>query len=247
MRPCSSPTRYAGKDILRQVVGHLGGGLQIDLRRLLDERIDDVRLPAFVELPAYELVDLIAPRLRLRDRLDRVTPGRHLTHDRRIEVAVGSQRERARNGRGGHDQDVWMHALRPQGRALHDAEAVLFVDDRQTQLAERDRLLHERVRADDEMNGAGSELGLHFAPLPRRRRAGQQREAEARVFQQPPDGDEVLLGEDFRRRHERHLETVLHRDERRHQRDDRLARADVALQEPVHRLRPLHVADDFAR
>ena len=76
-------------------------------------------------------------------------------------------------------------------------------------------------------------------------RAGQQRDAEARRLQQPRDVDEVLLGQDLGRRHERHLQAVLHRDERRQQRDDRLARADVALQQPVHRLRPLQVVDDL--
>ena len=57
--------------------------------------------------------------------------------------------------------------------------------------------------------------------------------------------DEMLLGQDLGRRHERHLQAVLHRDERREQRDDGLAGADVALQQPVHRLRPLQVVDDL--
>ena len=57
--------------------------------------------------------------------------------------------------------------------------------------------------------------------------------------------DEVLLGQNLGRRHERHLQAVLHRDERGQQRDDRLAGADVALQQPVHRLRPLQVVDDL--
>ena len=56
---------------------------------------------------------------------------------------------------------------------------------------------------------------------------------------------EMLLGEDLGRRHERDLQAVLHRDQRRQQRDDRLAGADVALQQPVHRLRPLQVVDDL--
>jgi hypothetical protein len=34
-------------------------------------------------------------------------------------------------------------------------------------------------------------------------------------------------------------------NQRREQRDDRLAGADIALQQPVHRLRTLHVVDDF--
>ena len=84
----------------------------------------------------------------------------------------------------------------------------------------------------------------------RRRLAGVapviMRQPEARPLEQPADVDEVLLRQDFGRRHERHLEAVLHRHERRHQRHDGLARTDVPLQQPVHRLRPLHVADDFA-
>ncbi len=101
------------------------------------------------------------------------------------------------------------------------------------------------MRADDEVQRAAGELGLRLPPLFRRRRPGQQRHAEPRRLEQPADVDVVLLGEDLGRRHERDLEAVLHRDERGHQRDDGLARADVPLQQPVHRVRPLHVADDL--
>ena len=44
------PDAVGGKDLLREVIGHLGRRLQIDLVRLLDQRIDDVGLPAGVEL-----------------------------------------------------------------------------------------------------------------------------------------------------------------------------------------------------
>ena len=47
----------------------------------------------------------------------------------------------------------------------------------------------------------------------------------------------MLLGEHFGRRHERALVAALHRDEQRRERDDGLARADVALQQAVHRRR----------
>jgi hypothetical protein len=55
----------------------------------------------------------------------------------------------------------------------------------------------------------------------------------------------VLLRQDFGGRHERRLQSVLHRDERREQCDDRLACADVALQQPVHRPRALQVLHDL--
>ena len=56
----------------------------------------------------------------------------------------------------------------------------------------------------------------------------------------------MLLRQDLGRRHEGDLEPVLHCHERGDQRDDGLAGTDVSLQQPVHGLRPLHVADDFA-
>jgi hypothetical protein len=55
----------------------------------------------------------------------------------------------------------------------------------------------------------------------------------------------VLLCQDFCRRHERHLQAVLHGDQRRQQRHDRLAGADIALQQAIHRRRALHVFDDL--
>ena len=44
----------------------------------------------------------------------------------------------------------------------------------------------------------------------------------------------MLLGQDLRRGHQRRLETRLHRQQHRRERHERLARADVALQQPVH-------------
>ena len=177
-----------------------------------------------VDLPPDEVVDLVAPRLRLGDGLDREPSWRHLAHDRDVEIAVGRERERARNRRGGHDQHVRMQALGPERRALQHAEPVLLVDDDETELAEADRILHQRMRADGEMDRTAGELRLQLAPLLRRRGAGQERDPKPRRLEQLPDRDEVLLGENFGRRHERDLEPVLHRDERREQRDDRLAR-----------------------
>ena len=55
----------------------------------------------------------------------------------------------------------------------------------------------------------------------------------------------MLLGQDLGRRHERDLVAVLHRHDGGQHRDDRLARADVALQQPLHRPAALHVGDDL--
>ncbi len=233
------------EDVLREMIGHLGGGAQVDLLGLLHQRVDDVRLAALLHLLADEVVDLLAPRLRLGDGLDRKSARRHLAHDRHIEIAVGRECERPRDRRRGHHQHVGMLPLRSQRRALQDAEAMLLVDDDKSKLPEADRILDQRMRADDHVERAAGELRLHLAALLCGRRPGEDRDAKARRLEQAPDVDEVLLGENLGRRHEGDLETVLHRDDRRHQRHDRLAGSDVALQQPVHRLRTLHVLDDL--
>ena len=186
-RPCSSATRSSGNTSCARWSAISVAAFEIDLLRLLDQRIDDVGLPALLDLAAHERVDLVAPRLGPRRRGDRLPSGRHLAHDRHVEIAVGRERERARDRRRGHDQHVGMQALRAQRRALQHAEPVLLVDDRQPELAERDVLLHERVRADHQVQRAAGELREQLAALPRRRAAGQQRDPEARRLEQPAD------------------------------------------------------------
>src|SRR5918993_2445358 len=56
----------------------------------------------------------------------------------------------------------------------------------------------------------------------------------------------MLPREDFGGRHERNLKAVLNRHERRQERDDRLAGADISLQKAVHRLGALQVVDDLS-
>ena len=68
---------------------------------------------------------------RARRRRDRLAARRHLAHHRDVEIAVGRQRQRARDRRGGHHEDVGVQPLGAQRRALQDAEAVLLVDDRE--------------------------------------------------------------------------------------------------------------------
>src|SRR5690349_9914615 len=88
--------------------------------------------------------------------------------------------------------------------------------------------------------------GERVRPLRLLRRAREQRATDAELETEVGDREKVLLGEGFRRRHEGSLAAVLHRSEKRIERDDRLARADVALQEPLHRSRAREVAVDLA-
>src|SRR5215213_4328231 len=56
----------------------------------------------------------------------------------------------------------------------------------------------------------------------------------------------MLLREQLRWRHDRSLIAILHREQRREQRDDRLATSDVSLEKPMHFPITRHVRNDLA-
>ena len=133
----------------------LGGARDTRLGRL-DERADDVRLPAVVQVPAEPRVRLRAAVVGHPRRDDRLAVGRRQRELRDLEVAVDGQRERARDRRRGQVEDVRAPPL-DERRALRDAEAVLLVDDRDREVAEVDLLLDQRVRADDDLRVPGGD------------------------------------------------------------------------------------------
>ena len=94
------------------------------------------------------------------------------------------ERERARDRRGGHVQDVRarrsVRRLRVQRGALAHAEAVLLVDDGDREPREVDVLLDQRVRADDEAQLAASRA------CRARRRGGRPASSRSAARPAPP-------------------------------------------------------------
>ena len=90
----------------------------------------------------------------LRRRLDR----RHVADARERHV----QRARDRRRRQRQHVDLAAHLLQPL--LVRDAEALLLVDDDQPEVLERDVLLQQPVRADDDVDLAGCGVG-DDAPL----------------------------------------------------------------------------------
>ncbi len=132
--------------------------------------------------------------------------------------------------------------LAPEGQALVDAEAVLLVDHRQRQVAVFDRVLEQRMGADDDLDGAVLDAAQQAGALLALDRAGQQRDRQrAQVGQ----GAVVLLGQHLGRRHQGGLLAGLHRAQHRQQRDQGLAGADIALQQPQHAARRGEVGVDL--
>ena len=212
--------------------------------RALDERADDVRLAAVVEVPPEAGVRLGAPLLAHPGRDDRLAVRRRGRDLRHGEVAVDRERERPRDRRRGHVEDVRAPPLGERGPLL-DAEAVLLVDDGDREVGELDLALDQRVRADGDADVTRRDELVRGTALARGDARREQRDPDAELGAEPLDREEVLLGERLRRRHQRALAAALDRPEQRVERDRRLARADVALEQPLHRRRPGEVGVDL--
>ena len=110
--PVQQPDAVARELGAAQALGLGLGGAREPRLRLLDQRADDVRLPARVEMHAQ-------PRVRRRRALgadparhDRLAVGGRLRDLAHREVAVDRQRERARDRRRRHVQHVRRATLR---------------------------------------------------------------------------------------------------------------------------------------
>src|SRR4029079_3560335 len=102
--------------------------------RLLDQRADDVGLPALAQEPGQPAVRLRGAALLDPAGHHRPAGGGRLRDLAHRQVAVHGQRERPRDRRRGHVQDVRRASL-GQGFALLHAEAVLLVADRDGEVA----------------------------------------------------------------------------------------------------------------
>ncbi len=173
---------------------------------------------------------------------DRAPVRRQLIDHRIIKVPIQCQRKGARDGRCGHDEGIGPQAFLPELRALHDPEAVLFVDNDQPELPEQNVLLNERVRA----NNDHAVTGGYFGKVALLGTGGLEGNLDAERFCKLHDIQIVLLGQNLGRRHQGRLISAFHGIEHGHERNDCFAGADIALNQPVHRDRPRHVVSYFA-
>jgi len=125
-------------------------------------------------------------------------------------------------------------ALGSEAATLGDAETVLFVDDGQGQVAEADAILEQRVGADRHLRVAIAQLGQAFLARHPFAAPSQQHRAHALGGERTADRFIVLARQNLRGRHEHRLQTGRRDIEDREHGDDRLAGADVTLQETGH-------------
>ncbi len=174
---------------------------------------------------------------------------RLLVEPRHVHVAIAREQQRARDRRRGHHQELGAAAaaLRLKPEPLMHAEAVLLVDDHEGEVLEGDRLLKQRVGADQDVDAPVAQARKDLLPLLATLAPGEKGDAKTRRRGEALDGLEVLPGEQLGRRHQRRLSAGLDRGRHGEQRDDGLAAADIALQQPDHAVRPGEIGVDLGK
>ena len=222
----------------------LGAGM-VDHLAVLDQGADPIGLPPFGHRAGHVAHHLIQPGRGHQNRLDRFATSGFFIQHRHIHVTVAGQSEAARDGGGGHHQHIGHLALGPQFHPLGHAKAVLLIDNGKAKILEHHIFLKDRMGADQNANltlGKGCQLGGPLAPLV----------APRKNLQPDPGGGGqrgepliMLAGKNFGWGHHHPLPARFDRDQQRQQADQRLARADIALQQPVHPQRAFHIQRDF--
>ena len=152
--------------------------------------------------------------------------------------------ERPRDRRRREREDVDLQAEGADQLLLGNAEALLLVEDDETERA-RDHVAGEdAVRSDEHVDLAGSEVRDHLLRLGRLAEPGDHLDVEREVAEAVSEGIPVLLGEDRRRAEDENLAVVDRNGEGGPDGDLGLAEPDIAADEPVHRPRGLEVLLD---
>ena len=211
----------------------------------LHKRADHIGLLALFVRLADGAVGQVAARLGEHARRDARPRNRSMADDARVQVAVDRERQRARNRRGRHNEQVGTRALGAQGIALAHTKAVLFVDDDKRQMLKRYVVRKDRVGSKEDVERARFQLRMDLLALGRRRGTRQERPGHASLREQGAGLIGILARQHTRRRHNAGLSTRIGRDGQRAGGDGRLAGTDVAQQQAVHHATTIaHVVQD---
>jgi hypothetical protein len=210
----------------------------------VDPVVDDVDLTAALQLAEDDLADQFVVGSG-DEGADRQAGLRRGVDDADVADPGEGHVERARDRRGRHRHHVDLGAELLEELLLADPEALLLVDHDQPEVLEAHVPLDEPVGADDDVDppfaqapddvallGLGAESRKHLHP---HREGGQPLR----------EGREVLKGQHSRRNQHGDLLAIVDRLERGAQGDLRLAEADVAADQAVHRLRRFQIALDL--
>ena len=216
-----------------------GGGVDV-----LHPVVQVVHLPAPIQLPPDGLGD-DAPVVLQYIGLHRLPLLRRLLDGAHVPDAAEGHVQRPGDGRGGQRQRV--HLLRPLAQLLlmGHAEALLLVDDEQTQILELHALGQQLVGTDEQIHSARFHPLQHILHLRRCAESGQHLHRH-RERPEPGDGRGVVLlcqhGGGYQNGGLFAVQNALHGRPQRHL---RLAVAHIAAQQPIHGRRLLHIPLDI--
>ena len=163
------------------------------------------------------------------------------------QVAEERERQRPRDRRGGHQDQVAAGRLGGDGGSLRDPELVLLVDHHQPQVGEANRLGEHGVSAQQHVDVAGRQGREQVGPGRPVGASGQQSEPHPQRLQQPRRGLRMLVAERLRRDDDRHLPAGVDHARGRQQRHQGLAAAHVSLQQPGRGVRPIEIFLDLGQ
>ena len=124
--------------LLQSRVAFLGGG-EIDAFGFFDQRAYPIDAAAGIERARHRLDHFAKTIQRHRAGIDLLPAGGLFAQFRNVHVAEISQHQRARDRRRREHQKIDRLALARQREPLMHAEAMLLVDDRQSQIGETPR------------------------------------------------------------------------------------------------------------
>ena len=170
--------------------------------------------------------------------------GRWCLQERQVADAHERHLEGARNRCRRQRQDVDVRLELLDLLLVLDPEALLLVDDEETEVFEPDVAGQQAVGSDHAIDLAVAQTLLNHLGLARREESRQHLDTDRVAGEPVGEGVAVLCGEQRGRREDSDLLAALDGFERGADRDLGLAESDVAADEAVHRVGPLHVGFD---
>ena len=224
-------------------LGHEAPQLLGRLVDRLDAVVQEERLAAPLELAADRLRDeRLVPLADVR--ADGLAVGRRRRDHRDVAQARERHVQRARDRRRRQREHVDLEPQRAQQLLLRDAEALLLVDDDEPERLRHDIAREHAVRPDQDVDLALCVVREHRAHLGRAAHAGDELDPQREVAEAVAERLQVLLREHGRRCQHEHLAAAARDLEGGAQRDLRLAEADVAADQAVHRAIGLEIVLD---
>ncbi len=171
------------REVARELPVHLLRATEAARTTLIDSRVHEVRLVPRLYLASDKRIDLGVVAHARQVRLHRLAPRRQGVDRTHLAVPKRRQREGARDRRRAHHEHVGGGPARQEPLTLLDAELVLLVDDRESEVGPREIVGEERVRSDHQVERAVGERRRKLAPRGRGHRSGRERRVNPRVAQ----------------------------------------------------------------